>query len=198
MAFLPVIGAIASAAGSIVGGIAAGNNASYQSQVAANNQTIALQNASYAESAGVAQTQAVGLQNAETAGAIKTSQAANNVDVNSGSALDVQKSQRELGELGEQTTMNNAELNAYGYQVQASNFGAESGLLSQEAGQAPIMGALGAGGSLLGNSSAFGGGSAFTTLWNSATSSNNANVAPSLNSTPVNASPYAAPSTYNF
>lgn len=94
------------------------------------------------------------MKNAATAGSIKAAQAANGVDVNSGSNADVQASQRELGELDTETTENNALLQAYGYSSQATNFTAQAGLEQQEAAQAPIGAALSAGGGLLGNASA--------------------------------------------
>lgn len=143
-----------SAAGTVASGIAQGNAASYQAQVAQNNAVIAQQNATYAEKAGAAQSQQESLKNAANAGSIKAAQAANGVDVNSGSNLDVQASGRELGQLDTETTENNALLQAYGYTTQATNFTAQAGLEQQEAAQAPIGAALAAGGGLLGNASA--------------------------------------------
>ena len=54
-------------------------------------------------------------------GSIKATQAASGVDVNKGSALDVQSSARELGELAATHTQENAQERAWGYRVQASN-----------------------------------------------------------------------------
>lgn len=150
------LGAATSAIGSIQAGQAASANASYQSQVAANNAIIAKQNANYATAAGEEKASQESMANAGRIGAIRASEAANNVDVNTGSAANVQKSQRETGSLDSLTTMNNALLQAYGYKSQATGFQAESGLDSQEAGQDEAGGFLSAGGGLLGNASSLG------------------------------------------
>lgn len=142
-------GAVVGAAGTLYGGLAQAQNAKYQSQVAANNATIAKQNADYAIRAGQVKAQDQSMKEAAQLGLIKASQAANGVDVNSGSALDVQVSQREKGVLDTDTTMNNAQLQAYGYRTQQTNYEAQSALDSQQAGQAEFGGILGATGSLL-------------------------------------------------
>lgn len=155
-ATLGIIGAVASAGGTMMGAMAQGQAASYQSQVAANNATIANQNAAYAAHAGAEQAQQKSMQGAAQEGAIKGAMAANGVDVNSGSAVDVDASARESSQLNTETTANNAQLQVYGYRAQATNFQAQSTLDSQEAAAAPIDGALGAAGSLLGNVSSIG------------------------------------------
>ena len=142
-----------SAIGGLVGGIAQGNAASYQAQVARNNAVTAGQNATYAEQAGSAQTLQTGLKAAARQGAVKTSLAANGVDVNSGSAVDVQASQREAGSVDASTVMTNQELQAYGYRTQETNFDAQSKLDDQQASYAPIGAAFGALGSLAGGAS---------------------------------------------
>ena len=114
---LGTIGAVTSAAGTVLGGIAQGNAASYQAQVAQNNATIARQNATYSIEAGEAKEQQVGLQAAEQGGIVKTALAANNVDVNTGSAKNVEVGQRETGALSQETTASDAELKAYGYEL---------------------------------------------------------------------------------
>lgn len=151
-----IAGAGVSAVGSVMGGLATSSAASYNAQVAQNNATIANQNAAYATAAGAAKTEQVGLQQAAQGGQIKAGLAANGVDVNSGSALNVETSQRELGELDEQTTANNAELQAYGYQTQAAGFQSQSALDTMEAETAPIGADIGAAGGLLGSASSIG------------------------------------------
>ena len=166
MAFIaaaaPVIGALASAGGALMSGIAQGQAASYQAQIAANNAQIAQQNATYATEAGAAKAQQAGLQGAEQVGAVKASLAANNVDVNTGSALDVETGTREKSALNEYTVANNAELQAYGYRTQATGYELQSQLDQNTAESAPIAGALSAGGGLLGNASAMSGFSNWT------------------------------------
>jgi len=136
------LGAGLQAGGSIAGGL-------YSAQVARNNATIAQQSATYATEAGNVQAQNESLKNAQIAGQLKASQAANNVDVNSGSALAVQAGQKAAGDLDTQTVLHNALLQAYGYQQQATSYKAQ-------AGQDVTAGFEGAAGSLLSNASSLG------------------------------------------
>jgi len=156
LAIAGLVGAGTSAAGALMGGIAQGNAASYQAQVAKNNAIIANQNAAYATEAGETQAAATSLKGAATAGKIKASQAANNIDVNTGSAVNVQQSQREVSKLDTETVLSNAELQAYGYRAAATNYQATAGLEEMEATEAPIGGALSATGNLLSSASSIG------------------------------------------
>jgi hypothetical protein len=149
-------GAGISAIGAISGGLSTAAEARYQAQVASNNAAIANQNAAYSAAAGSAKAAAGSRKNAAVLGRIKAAQGANQIDVNTGSAADVQKSQRETGMLDTLTTENNALLQAYGYRSQATSYTAQSGLESAEAAQAPIGAAIGAAGGLLGNASSIG------------------------------------------
>ena len=122
--------------------------------MAKNNAQIAQQNATYAIEAGKSKQQQEGLKSAEELGQVKTALAANNVDVNTGSAKEVEVGQREKGALSQETIANNAELQAYGYESQATGFEAQAGLEQATAAEAPLGAAIGAGGSLLSNASA--------------------------------------------
>jgi hypothetical protein len=122
------IGAIGQASGAQQTAQANATAANYQAQVAANNQIIANQNAEYATQAGEQQATVEGLKNRSLAGTLRTDMAANNIDVNTGSAADVQTGQRQAGLLDVQTVRQNAALQSYGYRTQASNFGAQQGL----------------------------------------------------------------------
>ena len=153
---LGAVGSVVSAGGAVLGGIAAGNAASYQAQVAENNAQIAKQNATYAEQAGNAKQEQAGLKAAVEGGMVKTALAANNVDVNTGSAKEVETGTREKGQLDQETIANNTELQAYGYQTQATGFEAQAGLDNATAAEAPIGAAIGATGSLLSGASAVG------------------------------------------
>ncbi len=153
---LGAVGAGVSAVGSIEGGIAQGQSANYQAQVARNNAIIAEQNSVHAEQAGEEQAQEQSLKSAAMGGRIKAGQAANGVDVNSGSAVDVQTSDREEGKLDTENVFNNAQLQAYGYRTQATNYEATAGLDQTAADEAPIEGVLGATGGLLSNASSLG------------------------------------------
>ena len=160
MAFLPLaalavgaIGAGISAYGTVEQGQATSNAAKYNAQVAQNNATIAARNANYATQAGEEKAFTTSLQGAETLGSIKTAQAAGGVDVNTGSNLAVQKSEREVSNLDTQTVLNNAQLVAYGYRSQQTGFKAQAGLEQLAAAQAPVGTDIGAAGGLLGSAS---------------------------------------------
>lgn len=153
---IAAVGAVTSAVGTIAGGEAQSQAAAYQAQVAQNNATIARQNAKYAIAAGHEQAAITSEKGAATGGQIKADQAANGVDVNSGSALDVQESQRGESKLDTETALNNAQLTAYGYRSQAVGYEAQSNLDTSEAQSAPIGADLAAGGSLLSNASSIG------------------------------------------
>lgn len=155
-AALGLIGAGVSAIGSVASGVAQGDAASYNAQVANNNAIIARQNATYAEQAGNAKVEQAGIRASEQMGGVKTALAANNVDVNTGSAVDVETGTREEGALNQFTIANNAELQAYGYRAQATGFESEAGLDEAQAEYDPIAGAVGGFGSLLSNTSAIG------------------------------------------
>jgi hypothetical protein len=143
-----VAGVALSAASTISSGIAQQNAANYNAAVARNNQTEAQQNATYAIQSGVTQEEEAGQKAAAQEGAVKAGIAADNIDVNSGSAVDVEKSQRETGLLSEETVSNNAALQAYGYETQATSYGAQAGLLSSEASEAVPGSLLSAAGQL--------------------------------------------------
>jgi hypothetical protein len=128
---------------------AAGANATYQAQVAQQNQTLAQQNANLANAAGESQVEQAGLKTKATVGAIKADQAASNIDVNSGSALDVRSSASELGELNALTIRSQAAQTAYGYETQGLSFQGQQGLETATAAAAPATGELQAAGSLL-------------------------------------------------
>lgn len=156
LATLGIIGAGISAGGTLMNGMAQSQAASYQAQVASNNAIIAQQNAVHAEQAGAQQTDAMSKKGAAQEAAIRGAIAANGVDVNSGSAVDVQTSARETSKLDTLTTDNNAQLQVYGYRTQATNYQAQSQLDQMTAASAPIGAAFGATGSLLSNASSIG------------------------------------------
>lgn len=140
--YLAAAGVAISAYSAVSAGQAQSANAKYQAQVAKNNQTISNQNATYATQAGEEQaTEASQKARAQQAKLI-ASQAANGIDVNTGSAVDVQQSERETGNLNTSTVLNNAMLRAYGYRTQATNFGAQSALDTAESDQASTGGDL--------------------------------------------------------
>lgn len=145
------IGAGVSALGAIGSGIATGNAAAYSAEVAKQNAQIERENAARASAAGETAAQQKSLQGAEQLGQIKAAQGASNIDVNTGSALNVQAGQRQLNQLDAETVLSNAELTGYGYRQQAASNDAQAVLDEREAEEAPIAGAFGAAGSFLSN-----------------------------------------------
>lgn len=141
-ALLPVLSAVgtaASVAAPIIGGF-------YQGQVASNNAQVEKQNAEYATEAGQQQAAATSLKGAAKTAGVKSGIAANNVDVNSGSAVDVEGSERGANQLDADTVLSNANLQAYGYTVQSQNDQAQ-------ATQDEVGGVLKGVGGLVGNAS---------------------------------------------
>lgn len=132
---LSTIGSVVGAAGTLASGLYAG-------QVASNNATIAGQNAEYAKEAGQVGAANQSMKGAAKSARIKTSFAANGIDVNSGSASEVEASQAGENALDVDTVLHNADLRAYGYTTQQQNF-------EEEATQDRVGGILGATGSLL-------------------------------------------------
>jgi hypothetical protein len=135
MSFIAPLGVIASIAGGFATGAgamqsatAASASSNYQAVVAANNATLADEASDRTLDAGAQRTQDVSMKAAANVGTIKARQAESGVDVNSGTALNVQASARELGELAATRTQNNAEERAWGYRVAASNDTAQAEL----------------------------------------------------------------------
>jgi hypothetical protein len=144
------IGAGVGAMGAISSANAASASASYNAQVAAQNQQIATQNATLAGQAGEAQAAQQQQKTRAEVGAIKTSQAASNVDVNSGSALDVQSSAASLGELNAITIRTNAAREAYGYETQSTSFENQAQLDAAQSASDMTAGEIGAPTTILG------------------------------------------------
>lgn len=151
-----VAGGATTAYGKYESGQASGAAADYASVVSRNNATIANQNADYAIESGLQKTDTASRKSAAIGGRIKATQAANGIDVNTGSAVDVQAGQRATGELDAETVLNNAELQAYGYRTKAVNDTAQAQLDTAQDAQARIGGDLGAAGSLLSTAGAVG------------------------------------------
>lgn len=145
-----VAGTALNAVGKVVEGNAQAKNYQYEAQVAQNNATIARQNAEYAVRAGETQAATQGIKNRAALGAMVAQTGANNIDVNTGSPLLAQESQREVGLQDVLQIRSNARLTAYGYQTQATNYQAQSQLEQQEASQAQRAGWFGGLTSLLG------------------------------------------------
>lgn len=141
-------GGIAGAAGSIQQGYAASGAASYNAKIAQENAALATQNAAWTGAEGE---QAYGIagQKARLAGgSIEAAQAANNVDVTTGSARMVQRSEAEGAALSQANIRSNAARQAYGFETQAVSDTAQAALLKSQAKQDIAAGFTGAGTSI--------------------------------------------------
>jgi hypothetical protein len=118
---LNVAGGFAKGAGAMQSATASAMSSNYQAIVAANNAILANEAADRTLQSGAIAAQNTSMKSAANVGSIKAAQGASGIDVNSGSALNVQSSAREMGQLATETTMNNAQERAWGYRVQASN-----------------------------------------------------------------------------
>lgn len=159
MSFAPIAAAGLQATGYALGGAARGASAQYQAAVARNNAVIARQNQEASAQAGAVQTEQASLKARVENADVRAGFAGNNIDVNRGSAADVQAGQREIGQLDAETVARNAALQSYGYGVQSSNYATEAKVDQAEGRLAPIEGLLEGAGSFIGNAnvdSAFG------------------------------------------
>lgn len=163
VSIIAVAGVALSAVSAGVGAVGAMNsakaqseNAAYQAQVAKNNQIIASQNAEFTIQAGQVKAADEALKNRQRQGAVLTGLAANGLDVNSGTPLAVEETEKETGALGTQRVIDAASLQAYGYRSQEANFGATAGLETAEASQATTAGDVAAAGGLIGGASSVG------------------------------------------
>lgn len=110
-----------SAYGKIKEGEAAQASANYNAAVQRANAAQAKSNQQLASQAGMAQEGMVQQKTRAESGQTVANQAGSGIDVNSGSAVDVQASEAELGQLDAMTIRSNATKEAYGYQVQEVN-----------------------------------------------------------------------------
>ena len=117
---LSTIGTLVSAGGTLAGGL-------YAAGVASNNAKIAEQNKVYAEQAGQVEAMETGIKGAQKEARLKTGIAANGIDVNTGSSVDVMASQKAADVLDVSRVLHEADLSAYGYQTQKQNYQAQAG-----------------------------------------------------------------------
>ncbi len=136
--------------GAMQQGEAEAQAATYNAQVAQQNAQIQQRNATWAAQAGEAQAAAQEQKTRAQVGAIRAAEAADNVDVNSGSTVDVRSSAAELGELSALNIRSNAAKQAYGYQTQSWSDEAQANLDQADAAYARQAGEIGAAGDLLG------------------------------------------------
>lgn len=156
---LALVGTIASAGIGAVGAMqsasAQKSQADYQAAVARNNATIARQNAEQTAEAGAVAAQNSSLKAGAMTSGARAMAAAHGIDVNSGSAQDVQDSSQKIGLMDALTVYNNSEQKAYGQMSQAKNFDYEAQLDTMKGDSASSAGMIGAMSSLVSGASSF-------------------------------------------
>ncbi len=159
---LAAVSLASSAGGGILGAFGASNTASatadsynYKAAVASNNAIIAKRNADAATAAGGIGAQNNDLKTKNMVGTQLVTQAANGLDVGSGTNVNVRQSAEDLGHLDTLTILNNAAKNSAGFKAQGMNFEAESGLDKASAENAKTAGEYDVAKSLLGGASSF-------------------------------------------
>lgn len=145
----PWAGPVAQGIGGLTEGIAGGRAADFQAQIARNNAQIARANAAAATQAGDIAAFNVGLRTRDIVGRTKAAQAASGIDVNTGSAVDVQASERMLGMLDALTVRSNAARAAYGYESEAMSESARARILKRRASMSRLSGLIDATGTIL-------------------------------------------------
>lgn len=160
---MTIMGALA-AGSAAMGGVAAARQAdaqqaaeNYNAQVAANNAAIAGQQRSVVLQQGQAEAEQARMRQSQVLGEQRAALAANGVAADSGSALDQLATTRFLGGQDVATIQSNAARQAWGYEVQGSNYRAQSNLDKWQADNTnPAgIGAMAAGGSLLSSASMY-------------------------------------------
>ncbi len=122
----------------------------YQAQVARINAQIDRQNADWAQHKGDVEGLQYGMKAGQQFGQIRAAQGASGIDVNSGSAREVQLSQRAITRMDEAQIRENASRTAYDYRTKAVMDENQAGLYSRAASDAASAGRIKAIGSLIG------------------------------------------------
>ncbi len=135
--------------GQVLQGQATSKADKYNAEIAANNATIAHQNATAVIQEGEANAAAASMGTKAKIGGILANQGASGVDVNSGSSVDVRSSAAQNGELNAINIRSQAARTAYGFETGATNATAESNMYKSEAEAAPITAGIGAASSML-------------------------------------------------
>lgn len=152
---LTQLASAASLASTVIGGITAGKGAeetatanaaaaNFNAQIAKNNESAAQKAADLTMAAGEQSSANAGMRTKQVVGEEIASQAAGNIDVNTGSAPAVRLGETLAGNTNALTIRSNAAQQAYSQLQQGQNFGAESKLLAGKAQQDIIAGDIGA------------------------------------------------------
>lgn len=102
------------------------NIANYQAAVADMNQKIATSNANYSRDVGEVEAQQSGMKSRYDLGVMTANQASSGVSVSGGSATRVRESMIDIGYHDQATIRASAAMTAYGYDVEAVQYGAQA------------------------------------------------------------------------
>lgn len=150
---LMIAAGVATAASSIMGGIASANQANYAAQIADRNAKISAQQANDATENTRLEAQRRYRQIADTKGRQQAALAANGVDINFGTSVDLQRDTAMLGaeDIGQIYKAGNEQ--AIGFDREGWNNRAEASAQRSRAGNALTLGFVGAAASALGTAS---------------------------------------------
>lgn len=144
-----VFGAITSAFGAEATGRAQQKTDQFLSQQALYNSEVAKQNEALAREQGELQAGRYGIGASTRLGQIKASQASGGIDVNSGSALQVQKSQQLVSNIDMDQIRSNAAKTAYNFDVESVQDKNQAQLYTMAGSNAAAAGQVNAGASLI-------------------------------------------------
>ena len=157
LAIASLVGSVASAGVGAMGARSAADATAsmdtYKAGVARNNAIIAERNAVAATDAGNVRAASNDMRTKNVIGSQIVAQAANGLDVGSGTNVNIQQSAKDLGHLDTLTILNNAAKNSAGFRTQGMNFKAESLLDESAAKNAETAGDFNVATSLLGGAS---------------------------------------------
>jgi hypothetical protein len=147
-------GSATTAAGAAYTGFASAAAYKYQAGVAAVNEKIAKQNADFSRAVGESKAETSGIKTAQQVGQTKAVQGASGFRAGEGSGGEVIKSEQMLGAAEQNTIRSNAARAAYGHEVEALNFGAQSELYKNASTTSKVPGTINATSSFLGGAGA--------------------------------------------
>ncbi len=145
---LVIASSVLGAVGSIQEGQAANQQANFQANIAKNNADLASRKADEAREFGKVSERKNQIAVLQLLGQQRAAAAANGVDVNVGSAADLQADTVAFGRLDDLTIRNNAEREALGFEAQGTNFLLEEQAFKASGQAAVTAGFIGAASSL--------------------------------------------------
>jgi outer membrane murein-binding lipoprotein Lpp len=154
-----LIGGVISAAGSVMGGMAAQQQAEYQAQIAEMNARVARINANRAILRGQTDAQNQDAKTQSMLGQQEAIQSASGLSITGKSAMLTRRSAAMLGRLDTLNVINDSQVEAYNYKVQAAEFTATAAAQRAAGENSLLQGFLGGAGSLIGSASPTGFGS---------------------------------------